>query len=220
MAFLGGLFGGGSSNLQPAYNNYADQMRQIAESYNPYVNYGNQGLTTYFDQLNKLISNPNFLQDMVSQGFSTSPYQENVLSRTKDIMNMNAASTGMLGSGAANQALQDQLVAQIGQFQNDYIDRGMGSYQTGLSGMQGVAGWGLEGLGQQAGLGEAAALAELKGAQSNAASEANMWGNILGGLGGLASIVMPGGGSLAGMAINKGLSMFKNPKSSTIDLGY
>lgn len=166
MGFLD-FFGGGTPpkyvSNKGAFDQFGHEMDQMAGRYNGYVDAGNRARDLSMDQYSKLISNPNFLQDMISRGFSESPYQQYVTDTTQKRMNMNAANTGMLGSGAANRALSNEINTQTGQFMDNYINRGMSSYGQGLSGLSGVSQMGLGALGSQDSLMEQGAAARMKG---------------------------------------------------------
>jgi len=165
------FFGGGTPpkyiSNKGAFDQYGTDMDQYAQRYGGYVDAGNRARDLSMDQYTKLIQNPNFLQDMISQGFNTSPYQSYIMDQTQKRMNTNAANTGMLGSGAANRALSGEINNMTGQFMNDYVNRGMSSYGQGLSGLQGMTQLGFNALGSQDSLLEQGAAARLKGQMSD-----------------------------------------------------
>lgn len=211
MGFLD-FFGGGTPpkyiSNKGAFDQFGNEMDQFAQRYGGYVDAGNRARDLSMDEYTKLIQNPNFLQDMISKGFSTSPYQNYIMDQTQKRMNMNAANTGMLGSGAANRALSSEINNMTGQFMNDYINRGMSSYGQGLSGLQDVSHMGMNALGQQDSLLEQAAAARMKGQMSdnetqqmNEEAEYNArsrgLGNLMGLVGGIGSSLLGrmGGGT-------------------------
>ena len=112
------MFGGGAGpkyqSNKGAFDKFAGEMDNLGKRYQGWVDTGNQARDMSWDQYQKLIQDPNFLQDMVSKGYSESPYQKMLLDRTQKRMNMNSANTGMLGSGAANRALQDEMLKMSG----------------------------------------------------------------------------------------------------------
>lgn len=209
------FFGGGTPpkyiSNKGAFDQFGNEMDQFANRYGGYVDAGNRARDLSMDQYARLIQNPNFLQDMISQGFSTSPYQNYIMDQTQKRMNMNAANTGMLGSGAANRALSGEINNMTGQFMNDYINRGMSSYGQGLSGLQGMTQLGFNALGSQDALLEQGAAARMKGQMSdnetnqmNAEAEYNARNRGLGNLLGLAGTAAgfmfggPSGASIVG----------------------
>lgn len=212
MAFWDNLWG----SDQGAFDDFANQMRDRSNQYNPIVDAGNRARGVNQGQYDQLINNPNFIQDKVSSGFYESPYQRMMQDMVQRRMNYNSANTNMLGSGAANRAMQNELTSMTGQFQNDYINRGLASYGMGISGNQGLMEQGMQGMGAQDNLLDQAAGAQLKGQQSANQAPRNMWGTIIGGLGGAASGFMSGGwpGAVAGGA----RGVMGNPNSSTRDI--
>lgn len=183
------FFGGGESSVDNsgAFRDFANQMRSRMPAYDPWINTGAQSRDKLSGQYDWLTNNPNALQDKVASGFYESPYQKYIQDMVTKRMNYNATNTGMLGSGAANRALQDELTKMTGQFMNDYIGRGMGSYGMGLQGYQGLTDLGFKALTDQSNLFEQGAAGDLQGQLSkNAydaaqeANEGNLFGNLVG----------------------------------------
>ena len=205
------------------YNDYANRSGQIGQQYDPYINQGQQAGNMSWEQYQRLINNPNQVQDQVAAGFSMSPYQNYMQDMVQKRMNYNSANTGMLGSGAANRAMQQELTNMTGQFQNDYINRGMQSYGLGLGGLPGLSQRGFEGMGEKANWQEQEAAARLKGELSKSQGQTNMWGRIIGGLGGAAAGFLSGGwggaasGAMQGAGMG-GQNVQGNPRASTADV--
>jgi hypothetical protein len=208
MGFFDSIFGGGGQSIpdnSAAFAQFANQMRQNAGSYDPWINTGNQARDLEFGQFQNLINNPNALQDKIASGFNTSPYQNQILDRVGKMMNFNAANTGFLGSGAGNVALQDELTKNTGQFLNDYVNRGMSSYGQGLSGLDSLTRLGMNALGSKNDMLQQADAGDLQGALSrnayNAYQNANSGSglsNLIGmGIGIAGNAMMPGMGSFA-----------------------
>jgi hypothetical protein len=203
-----------------AFDQYGNDMRGIGQGYNPWINRGNQAGDLLWGQDQQEINDPNFIQNKIASGFYESPYQNNLQNLTQQRLNTNAANTGMLGSGAANSALQDQLLKQTGQFQNDFVNRGEQDYGRGMNSLGDLSQLGLKALGSQSDINSQAAAGNLKGAQSRMAWPSKMWGTIAGGVGGLASQF---GGW--GKKIGNGLSDFGDDmndqawNNSTYDMG-
>jgi hypothetical protein len=213
MGMFDSMFGSGSStvNNSGAYAAYANAMRDRANAYNPIVDMGNQARGLSFDEYQRLVNNPNAVQDQVASGFYMSPYQKYMEDQTMQQMNYNAANTGMLNSGGAQKALQDELVNMTGQFENQYIDRGMDSYYKGLSGYNTLSDLGFRSMNAQDSLYQQAAMGDLQGTMSkNAydASNATDWGSIIGGGLGAAGGAMMGGPRGAMMGAQMGTSAF------------
>lgn len=233
MSFFGDMgnafFGDDNSawgDNQGAFNRYSQQMRQNAGQYQPWIDAGMRGMGRFENESGRLLDNPNFLQDMISGGFSESPFQRYMQDMTTRQMNMNAANTGMLGSGASNRALQNELTSMTGQFLNDYINRGMGSYNQGFEGMGKLGQMGLGALGEQSNILNEAAGGELQGARSAQGAKTNKMGTVLGGIGSLFGMggdiasMFPGWGSAIGAGLKGIGGLFNGGKSngSTFDL--
>lgn len=184
------FFGGGGESVPDnsgVFQQFSDRMRKDAQSYNPWIETGNKSRDMSFDQYQQLINNPNFVQDKVASGFQESPYQKYIQDLTQKRMNYNAANTGFQGSGAANRAMADELSKMTGGFLDTYINRGMGSYGQGLSGLDALTKLGFNGLTNQNDMYEQAAAGELQGGLSKNAHQAyedahsNDWiGNLVG----------------------------------------
>jgi hypothetical protein len=217
MNFLDGMFGGGETSVDNsgALRDFANAMRSRMPAYDPWINTGNAARDKLSGEYGWLVDNPNALQDEVAKGFYESPYQKYMQDMVTKRMNYNATNTGMMGSGAANRALQDELTKMTGGFMNDYINRGMGSYGQGLQGFGGLADLGFKALGDQTNLFEQGAAGDLQAQMSKNqydamqdANEGNMWGNILGTGLGMAAGGMLGGPAGASMGASLGKSLF------------
>lgn len=202
------FFGGSNTSNKGAFDQFADEMGRNANRYNPFIDAGNRARDISFDQYNRLINDPNAVQDQIAKGFYESPYQKYMQDQVAKRMDYNSANTGMLGSGAANRALADELTKMTGRFEDDYINRGLNSYGQGLQGMGGLTDLGFKAMNSQDNLLEQAAAGRLKGEMSeNEAQQANgnAFGNLLGtGLGIAGSIF----GGPAGGAIGSGIGKF------------
>jgi hypothetical protein len=200
---LSGLWGGDSSAVDnsKAYYNYANAMRQRAGVYDPIVNMGNDARNLSWEQYQKLINDPNAVQNQVASGWSMSPYQNQLEDDVTQRMNYNAANTGMLNSGASQKALQDELTNMTGQFENQYIDRGMNSYNAGLTGANALSDLGFQSMGRQDDMYGQAAGADLYGKMSknqyNADTDFNLSGYLGTGIGAMSGVMM--GGPAGGM---------------------
>lgn len=200
---LSGLWGGDSSSVDnsQAYYDYANAMRQRAGAYDPIVNMGNDARNLSWEQYQKLVNNPNAVQDQVASGFYMSPYQQQMQDQVTKQMNMNAANTGMLNSGGAQKALQDNLTSMTGQYENQYIDRGMNSYGAGLNGLNGLSNLGFQSMGRQDDLNSQAYGADMYGKMSKNQYKADTDFNLSGYLGtGIGAFTgMMAGGPMGGM---------------------
>lgn len=221
MGMFDSFFGGGSPKIPDQskdFYDYSDFMGGKADRYNPWVDAGNRARDMNEGQYSRLINNPNAVQDQVASGFQYSPYQKFMLGNTTNMMNYNAANTGMLGTTQANQSLMSDLLNMTGQYEDTYINRGMDSYNRGLQGNEFLQQQGMQGMGAQDNLYEQQGAARLKGdiakqqsAYQNAVQDQqdsnNMWGNIIGLAGGVAGGMM-GGPMGAQIGSSLGHSMF------------
>jgi hypothetical protein len=217
MGFMDSMFGGGESSVDNsgAFADFSRQMRERMPVYDPWINTGSQSRDRLFDEYGRLTRDPNAVQDQVAAGFYESPYQKYMQDMVTKRMNYNATNTGMLGSGAAQRALMDELTKMTGQFENDYINRGMNSYGMGVQGYQGLTDLGFKALGEQTNLFEQAAAGDLQGQMSrNAydaaqeANEGNFWGNLIGTGGGAVIGGLFGGPAGAVSGASMGRSLF------------
>jgi len=132
-SFLG--IGGDNSDYSDAAQEYQKRVNQNAQIYNPYIDRGNKSGDLLLNQSDINVKNPNFLQDRISAGFNLSPYYNFILNHTKNMMDYNAASNGMMSNGNYQLRLGDTLQKLIGQFSDNYINRGLDTYKTGINGL-------------------------------------------------------------------------------------
>lgn len=207
---LDSLTGGGNqyTSNKGSFDDYASSMKDAAARYNGYIDRGNQASTMAMDEYGKNIANPNALQDRIASGYQESPYQKYMQDMVTKRLNYNSANSGMQGSGAANRALMEELTKNTGQFQNDYINRGLGVYGQAMQGLSGASELGFRGLNSQDALLQEAAGGSLKGQMSeNETNDRNNassggWGSLIGAGIGLAGNIMsgPAGGMIKGFA--------------------
>jgi hypothetical protein len=180
----GALFGGGSP-----YKGAQHTVGQIPGYFDPYYQAGVGALPQLQQQYKQLISDPGALEAKWGEGFKESPgYKYNVEQATR-AANQAAAAGGMAGSPAEQQALAHQVSGMASQDYQDYMNRLMGMYGTGLGGERGLAGMGMQ-------AGEDISQAMLSQAQMQMAADQarrERTGGFLGTLGGLI-----GGGGLFG----------------------
>jgi len=179
----------GSDRSQP-FANYGAFMDEKAQRYQPWIDAGDRARGINEEQYKRLINDPNAVQNQVAGGFQMSPYQQFMLDNVTKRMNYNAANTGMLGTGAADRALMDDLLKMTGQFEDTYIDRGMNSYNRGLAGNEFLQQQAMQGLGQQDELYEQEAAARLKAQIAKQEASDSKMGGILGTLGTVAGGVI------------------------------
>lgn len=141
---LGGWLG---HNERNAYRNYAGDLSNLSQSYNPYIQAGQNALGQYGSIAGNMAQHPANLINQLSSGYENSPYQNTMLKNIAGAMNYNAATTGMLGSTSANAHLQDALAGQQNQFMQNYIGQGLQQRNIGLSGLSDLSHAGLNATG-------------------------------------------------------------------------
>lgn len=209
--FVDNMFG---ANGQPI-SDFGYSEGQLAQMYGPWSQMGLNANNFLYGQDQYNMLNPNALQNKIASGWQASPFQNNLMDMTTQRMNANAANTGMLASPSAQNYLNSQLNNMTGQFQNDYVNRGMQTYGMGMQNMNQIADRGLNALNSQTGLGEQAAIAQMKAQQQNNMLFPNMLGTAAGvGLGMYgAGMFGHGMGGDAGAMQSYGNGSFTDPGS-------
>lgn len=219
MSFMDFLAGGQNedpyTSNKGAFDQYGKEMDAAGKRWTPWMDRGNAAGEAGYNAYNRDINDPNYMQDKIAAGFEMSPYQKYMQDMVTKRLNYNSANSGMQGSGAANRALMEELTKSTGQFQNEYINRGLGLYGQALGGMNSIANQGIQAGTQQDELMQEAAGGRLKGSmsenetgdrnrQANAQRSSNIWGTALGLAGGAAGTFFGGpmGGSI-GSSIGK-----------------
>lgn len=194
-----------------AFDKYAAEMDAASKRWDPWMERGNMAGQEGYDAYHRDLNDPNYMQDKIASGFAMSPYQQYMQDQVTKRLNYNSANTGMMGSGAAQRALMEELTKNTGQFQNEYINRGLGLYSQALGGMNAIANQGIEAGGHQDQLIQEAAGGRLKGEMGEnetndrnqaalSAREAGMKGAILGAAGTVVGTYFggPTGGQVGG----------------------
>lgn len=166
---LAGLFGGSGAGASKAANKYLDQANQNINNFgqqyqnmlSPWVNSGQNALGNYQDAIMSMSNPQDFINNLTSQ-YSISPFAKYQMNQGIKAANAAGAASGMLGSGAEQEALQRMGNDIIGQDEQRYLNNLMGvwgQYTGGLNNLQG------QGLGAQQSVGQM--LAQLLGMQNN-----------------------------------------------------
>lgn len=170
------LFGDQSN----AFNPYAQNMFGLAQSYNPYMNLGMQNMNAVSGEAQNMVNNPAAEQNMLASQYYASPYQQRLMQNTTNMLNANAANTGMLGSQAAQKNLGNNLMDMSGQFQQQYVDTGLNQFNKGMGYQMGLGNMGLQALqGRNELMGQGYG-AQLQGARSQDQAMSNMFGDAMG----------------------------------------
>lgn len=161
--------------------------------YQPYMDAGKYGINTLqndlIPHLLQMLNNPAGLANSFGQSYQQSPGYQWKTSQATGAANRAAAAGGMLGSPAEQQMLAQNINGIANQDYNDYEDRIMSLYGSGLSNMSNV-GQSMMNTGAQAtnsfGTNLALALlakAKAQSAKSQAASDS--FGGLMGGITGM-----------------------------------
>ena len=131
MGGLGAIAGAMSPDYSAAANTYQQQLQQLAQQYQPYERMGKIGYGMTGALGAAQMANPAGVQNRLAASYTNSPYQQSIMNQTAQQMDTNAAETGMLGSTAANAALQNDMAGMQNQFEQQYINRGMNQFDLG-----------------------------------------------------------------------------------------
>jgi hypothetical protein len=143
-----GLLGQSAFGSSPDYSGIEQQMQGIPSEMrgyaDPYIQAGTQSLGGLQQQLASMTDDPGALMNLLGQGYRESPgLQQNVQLATT-AANRAAAAGGQLGSPAEQSALAQQVYDLGEQDYGQYLDRALGLYGGGVSGLQGLTGMGAQ----------------------------------------------------------------------------
>ena len=188
---LGSLFG----FEEPDYSGVESQLQQIPGTitpyFQPYIQAGEESLGGLQQQLAGLLQDPGALMQSLGAGYRTSPGMQQSMMQATEAANRAAAARGQLGSPAEQQALAKQIYGMGEQDYGDYLNRVLGLYGTGVSGLTGLT---QLGAGMGRGLAEDLAQAAMSRAGLEEAKMQAQQQSQAGLMGGLGSLI-----GLAGM---------------------
>jgi hypothetical protein len=128
------------------YNNPADSAMpylngiqgQMGQYYNPYIQMGNNAINPLMQQYSSLMNDPSAKMNQIGASFQQSPGYQFNMNQAMAGSNSAAAAGGMLGTPQNQQ--QDATLAHnlSNQDYSQYMDRGVGMYNQGLQGMNGM----------------------------------------------------------------------------------
>lgn len=139
------LFGDNSSE----YSDLADALRNIGNTYNPYITAGQNSLKDLIGRYSQMMNDPAFLENKLASEYKPSAYAQTQQRQTADALNNNAAALGTLGSSYAAQTYGQNMNDLLNRDMQNYIGQGEQMYGQGLAGEQGVNKLGYNALGQQ-----------------------------------------------------------------------
>lgn len=216
-AGLGGLFGGGNPNPYDSASQFYGQIPdQIKKYFDPYIQQGQRaggqlegqfnqlagGLPGLQQQYGQLINDPNSVMNKIGGQYQASPGYNWQLNQGMNAANNAAAAGGMLGSPQHQQQAAGVAEGLANQDYWNYMNHGLNLYGAGLQGNQGLYNTGLSGLqnmntqgynaSNELGGGIANSLMNqgnlaYSGQAAENQSRGSMWGDLFGGLGGLAA---------------------------------
>lgn len=174
------------ANPSDEANKYLNQIPgTITPYYQPYIDTGLNAMNTVNTQYGNLINNPTGTMNQIGAGYQQSPGYQWQVDQATQASNRAAAASGMLGSPAQQQQLSQNIMGMANQDYYNYVDRGMNSYNTGLTGMQGLN---QMGYGASNELAQSLANTLMTQASLGYAGQANQnqqqggaWGDLLGG---------------------------------------
>lgn len=136
-----GLFdflGGGGNNTNPAdvAMPYLNKIPgTVKPYYDPYINAGNQSLSSLMGQYGNLINDPGALMNKMASGYQQSPGYQFNYNQGMNAVNNAAAAGGMLGTPSHQMDAGKMASNLANQDYNNYLGNVLGMYKTGLGGM-------------------------------------------------------------------------------------
>ena len=173
---MAGLFGGLSNMLfgdstKDSMRTLNQTGRQMQQTYQPYIDYGNRAMPALEDQYSKLMNNPQGIYDMLAGGYQHSPGYDYRMQAMQNAASNAAGAGGMLGTNMHQMNAMNAANGIAGEDFNNYLSTLLGLYGTGLEGTQGQFNTGAsmaQGLaGNQASLGNSRAQLQYQGQQNN-----------------------------------------------------
>lgn len=188
---VGGLFGGGDVG---GYGEARRQLEQIPEEmkpyYEPYIQAGTQSLGSLQEQLSRMTQDPSALMAQLGAGYQQSPGYQFSVDQAIEAANRAAAAGGQLGAPGVQAAVGQQVQGMAQQDFGDYLNRILGLYGGGVSGLTGLSGLGAQ---EGAGLAENLARARMSEAglgQAEAQTQAQGQGQMISGLASMLPLLM------------------------------
>jgi hypothetical protein len=186
-----------SRDPSKAASPYLSKIPGLLHQYmDPYIQAGTSALPTLEAQYNQLLQDPTALMSKIGGQFKASPgYQYNVDQATR-AANQAAAAGGMAGSPAEQAELAKNVTGLASQDYNQFMNRALGLYGSGLGGLGG-----LERQGQQESSQLAEDLARNQMSQAQQAeAEAQARNQRIGGMiGGATNIIGSGADWISGL---------------------
>lgn len=129
--------------LNGLYQPYIQNGQAAFGSLNNYMTQGTNANNTLMGQYNNLISNPTGTMNQIGSTFHSSPGYNWDVNQALGAANRASAAGGMAGSPAEQQTIGGTVNQMANQDYYNYLNHGIGMYNQGLQGMEGVSSRGL-----------------------------------------------------------------------------
>ena len=193
---------------------YLDQIPGQTNQYmDPFFQAGKGALPGLQEQYGNLLKDPGALMNHIGQSYQQSPGLNFAIQQAMQGAGHAAAAGGMAGSPQHEQQNMQMSSDIASQDYNNWMNKALGLYGSGLSGQQGMAG-----MGQQAGQSMADMIAQTLAQKGNLAfqgqsqknqNRSDMWGNVFKAFGGAMS--GGGAGAMAGPMSGSPYKPWANP---------
>jgi hypothetical protein len=170
---------------------YFNQIPQVAQQqFNPYIQAGQGALGNLQGQYGQLTNDPGARLNQIGGSFHQSPGYQWQLQQALGASNNASAAGGMLGTPQHQQQNMQVAEGLANQDYYNYLGNALGLYGQGLQGEQGINAMGYGATGQLSNaltgnLANQGAMAYANASDKNAQQQ-SMWGDVFGGLAGLA----------------------------------
>lgn len=166
---------------------YLDQMGGSVDKYmDPYINAGKDTMPLLQGQYKQLMNDPTSIMSMVGNKYQQSPGYQFQTQQAEGAANRAGAAGGMLGSPQQQQQIAQSINGIANQDYNGFLDRGLGLYGQGMSGMNDINHMGMDASSQAMMAKIQAYLAQATNAYAGAANsnqtKSGGIGSILGGM--------------------------------------
>lgn len=194
-----GLMGWGMGNYNNPASSGMPYLNQIPgmlnNTFSPYINAGMSALPQLQKQYGNLINNPTGIMNGIGKTFQQSPGYQFQTQQAMNAANRAAAAGGMLGTPQEQQNIAGTVNGMANQDYYNYLNHGLGLYQTGLQGMGDLY---HTGYNASSNLGEDLASSLMSQANLAYAGQADQNQMMQGGLGDIGGLISGGLGAIFG----------------------
>ena len=114
------------------------------QAYDPYIAQGQESMGDYSAQLQKLLSDPTALMQLIGSHYKESPGYQHTVDAATQVAQRAGAARGEYGAPSVQQALGEQIAKASSADYGDYMNRALGLYNKGLQGERGLTGMGFQ----------------------------------------------------------------------------